>query len=122
MFLDTLYCNAHITCVEALAAGLPVLTLPGERVVSRVAASCLTAHGVPELVAESRAAYEALACRLASDTAYYQAMRQKVGQRESSRLFCTEQRVRILERAYTMIWARHQAGLPPGDFDVPAEG
>ena len=84
-----------------------------------MAASCLTAHGVPELVVESRAAYEALACRLASDTAYYQAMRQKVAQREGSRLLCTERRVRELERAYTMIWARHQAGLPPEDFDVP---
>ena len=121
LFLDTLYYNAHTTCIEALAAGLPVLTLPGERVVSRVAASCLTAHGVPELVVESRAAYEALACRLGSDTAYYQALRQKVGQREGSRLLCTERRVRELERAYTMIWARHQAGLPPEDFDVPAE-
>ena len=119
LFLDALYCNAHTTCIEALAAGLPVLTLPGERVVSRVAASCLTAHGVPELVVESRAAYEALACRLASDTAYYQAMRQKVAQREGSRLLCTERRVRELERVYTMIWARHQAGLPPEDFDVP---
>ena len=48
-----------------------------------------------------------------------QAMRQKVAQREGSRLLCTERRVRELERAYTMIWARHQAGLPPEDFDVP---
>ena len=41
LFLDTLPCNAHTTSNDALYAGLPVLTCPGETFASRVSeASC----------------------------------------------------------------------------------
>lgn len=119
LFLDTFSCNAHTTCVEALAAGLPVLTLPGDTVVARVAASLLAAHGLPELIAESREAYVETACCLAEDGELLFAIRQRAVRRDGSALFCTERRVREIERAYEMMWARHTAGLPPADFDVP---
>ena len=118
LFLDTFSCNAHTTCIEALAAGLPVLTLPGDTVVQRVAASLLEAQGVPELIAENRADYVEIACRLAKDRALLSAIRQRVGDRINSALFCTERRVREIERAYEMMWARHISGQPPSDFDV----
>lgn len=118
LFLDTFSCNAHTTCIEALAAGLPVLTLPGQAVVERVAASLLAAHGVPELIAQSHAAYVETACRLAEDTALLRAVRQRVNNRSASSLFCTERRIREIERAYEMIWERHLGGLQAIDFDV----
>jgi hypothetical protein len=34
-------------------------------------------------------------------------------------LFCTEAKVRQIERGYEMIWQRHLAGLAPTDMDVP---
>jgi tetratricopeptide (TPR) repeat protein len=119
LFLDTFSCNAHTTCIEALAAGLPVLTFPGQTVVERVAASLLAAHGVPELITQSRAAYVETACRLAEDTALLQAVQQRVSDRSASALFCTERRVREIERAYEMMWERYLSGLPAADFDVP---
>ena len=119
LFLDTFSCNAHTTCIEALATGLPVLSLPGRTVVERVAASLLTAHGVPELIVHSRSAYVEMACRLAEDEALLQAVRQRVSDRSTSALFCTEVRVREIELAYEMMWERHLSGLPPADFDVP---
>lgn len=118
LFLDTFTCNAHTTAIEALAAGVPVLTLPGETVVSRVGASLLRAHGIDELVACSRAHYVALACELAEDEARHAALCARIVRRDSSRLFATTRRAREIEQAYALMWARHRAGLPPTDFDV----
>ncbi len=50
LFLDTLPYNAHATAMDALWAGLPVLTQLGESFASRVAASLLSAIGLPELI------------------------------------------------------------------------
>ena len=41
LFLDTPGCNAHTTGCDALWSGLPLLTLVGEKMASRVAASLL---------------------------------------------------------------------------------
>lgn len=65
LFLDTYYVNAHTTASDALWAGLPVLTCPGETFAARVAASLLTAIGLPELITSDLVEYEQLAVRLA---------------------------------------------------------
>ena len=67
IFLDTAPYGAHATAADALVAGVPVLTVRGGSFVSRVAASMLSAAGLPELVAPSLDAYEALAIALARD-------------------------------------------------------
>ena len=61
LFLDTHTYNAHTTASDALWAGLPLLTWPGETFASRVAASLLNAVGMPELVVPSLADYESTA-------------------------------------------------------------
>ncbi|HSS12440.1 MAG TPA: tetratricopeptide repeat protein [Rhizomicrobium sp.] len=53
LFLDTLPYNAHATACDALWAGLPVLTRRGTAYAGRVAASLLTAAGLPELIADT---------------------------------------------------------------------
>ena len=65
--LDTPLCNGHTTGMDVLWAGCPMVTLPLETLASRVAASQLTALGVPELVAKSRQQYEDIAIRLGVD-------------------------------------------------------
>ena len=67
LFLDTLPVNAHTTASDALWAGLPLITWCGEAFAGRVAASLLTAVGLPELVTHSLDDYEALALKLATD-------------------------------------------------------
>ena len=66
LFLDTLPYNAHTTASDALWAGLPVLTQIGETFAGRVAASLLTAIGLPELITTTPKAYEHLAIDLAT--------------------------------------------------------
>ena len=55
LFLDSRYFNAHTTGSDALWAGVPLLTCPGETYASRVGASLLKAIGLPELIAPSLA-------------------------------------------------------------------
>lgn len=118
VFLDTFSCNAHTTAIEALAAGVPVVTLPGLTVVSRVCSSLLIAHGVADLVASSRDDYIEIACRLADDASHHRAVKSRVMDRSGSHLFCTEGRVREIEKAYETMWNRHVSGESPQDFDV----
>lgn len=120
VFLDTFVCNAHTTAIEALAAGVPVVTLPGESVVARVGSSLLAAHGLEMLVARTVGDYIETACRLAQAPECLLAVKSRVQNFAASRLFATAARVQEIERAYEIMWARHQAGLVAEDFDVPA--
>jgi predicted O-linked N-acetylglucosamine transferase (SPINDLY family) len=114
LFLDTLPYNAHTTGSDALWAGLPVLTCLGETFAGRVAASLLKAVGLPELITDTPQAYEALALELASNAPKLAALRQRLAaNRPTQPLFDTALFTRHIEAAYTAMWQRHQAGLPP---------
>jgi protein O-GlcNAc transferase len=119
LFLDTLHYNAHTTASDALWAGLPVLTCAGATFASRVAASLLTAIGMPELITQSLAEYEALALRLAQDRALLASLREKLArQRERAPLFDTRRFARYIEAAYVGMWERYQRGEPACNFAV----
>jgi predicted O-linked N-acetylglucosamine transferase (SPINDLY family) len=120
LFLDSLPYNAHTTGSDALWAGVPLLTLCGTAFPGRVAASLLEAAGLPELITESAADYEALALALASDRERLGALRAKLAQnRESCALFDTARFTRNLEAAYRAMMVRQRAGLAPQAFAVP---
>jgi predicted O-linked N-acetylglucosamine transferase (SPINDLY family) len=119
LFLDTLPYNAHTTASDALWAGLPVLTCPGEAFQGRVAASLLCAAGLPELIAPSLDTYEAMALELAHNPQRLQILRQKLhAQRNSCPLFDTARYTRNFEAALAAIWRRHCRSLPPESFHV----
>ncbi|MGB6355415.1 MAG: tetratricopeptide repeat protein [Steroidobacteraceae bacterium] len=114
LFLDTLPYNGGTTASDALWAGTPVLTLTGESFASRIAASLLTALGVPELVTSTQAQYEQLAVELCSSPQRLAQIAAKVrDNRLTSSLFDTPRFARNLESAYTAIHDRYGAGLPP---------
>lgn len=119
MFLDTFLCNAHTTAAEALWAGLPVLTCQGETMAARVAASLLSAIGLPELITTTPQEYEERAIHLATqpeELAHIRALLQH--NRLTTPLFNTERQVQKIEAVYQHIWQRHQAGLPPETFQI----
>lgn len=60
LFIDTWPYIAHTTASDALWTGLPILTLIGENFASRVAASLLSAKGLPALI-NTTEQFEALA-------------------------------------------------------------
>jgi predicted O-linked N-acetylglucosamine transferase (SPINDLY family) len=119
LFLDTLPYNAHTTASDALWAGLPVLTCAGETFAGRVAASLLHAVGLPELVTQSVAEYEALGLKLARDPAALVALKAKLANnRDTHPLFDTVRFTKHLEAAYRTMWERQQRGQGPAAFAV----
>jgi protein O-GlcNAc transferase len=121
LFLDTLPYNAHATALDALWAGLPVLTCVGEGFVSRVAASLLNAIEMPELITTTPAHYESLAVHLATNPRHLDDIRQKLARnRLNAPLFDTKALTRHLEAAYTKMYERQVANLPPEDIYVDA--
>ncbi len=119
LFLDTFPVNAHTTASDALWAGLPLVTLRGETFVSRVAASLLAAVGLPELICDTLADYEALALKLAATPDMLAALRAKLdANRLTAPLFDTDRFRRHIESAYLAMYERHLAGAPPAGFDI----
>ncbi len=114
LVIDTFHYNAHTTTSDALWVGTPVLTCIGSTFAGRVAASLLTAHGVPELITHSPEAYQARAIELASNPETLAQIRNKVAaHRDSHPLFDTTRFTRNIENVYQAIYQRHQRGLPP---------
>ncbi|HWY65269.1 MAG TPA: tetratricopeptide repeat protein [Rhizomicrobium sp.] len=107
LFLDTLPYNAHATACDALWAGLPVLTRRGSAFAGRVAASLLTAIGLPELIVESAEDYEARALALARDPSRLKGLRDKLAaNRATAPLFDTPRLARDLETLYRRMLER----------------
>ena len=119
LFLDTLPYGAHTTASDALWAGLPVLTCRGETFAGRVAASLLNAVGLPEMVTENLADYEALALKLAREPVLLAAIKAKLARnRDTCALFDTARFARHIEAAYATMWEIWQRGEAPRSFSV----
>jgi predicted O-linked N-acetylglucosamine transferase (SPINDLY family) len=119
LFLDTHPYNAHATAVDALWAGVPVITCAGTTFPSRVAGSLLTAIGLPELIVHSFSDYEALAASLARDPAALAELRRRLADnRNNFPLFDTRRFTRDLEASFTIMWERVQADAPPAHFSI----
>ncbi len=119
LFLDTFHYNAHTTASDALWTGLPIVTRLGQAFASRVAASLLTSAGVPDMITENSAAYEALALELASQPEKLAEIRTRV---EDGKLNCplfdTKRYARNIESAFAQMWDRHSSGQKPASFSV----
>ncbi len=114
LFLDTLPCGGHTTLSDTLWAGVPAVTCLGDAFPGRVGASLLRAVGLPELVTESLAEYEALALRLARDPSRLAELRRRLHtNREMAPLFDTPRFVRHIEAAYEEMWRNWRAQRPP---------
>jgi predicted O-linked N-acetylglucosamine transferase (SPINDLY family) len=119
LFLDTLPFNAGATASDALWAGVPVLTCPGEAFAARMAGSLLRTVGLPELIAPSLDEYERRAIELAGDPRRLGDLKQRLqANRRSSALFDTPRFCRHLEAAYEHMWRRAERGEPPADFTL----
>jgi predicted O-linked N-acetylglucosamine transferase (SPINDLY family) len=116
LFVDCFAVNAHTTASDALWAGLPVVTLAGHQFAARVAASLLTAVGLPHLITETPEAYEALILDLATDTERLAEVKARLAaNRESAALFDTRGYARALEQGFAEAHRRFVDGEQLGD-------
>jgi predicted O-linked N-acetylglucosamine transferase (SPINDLY family) len=122
LFVDTLPYNAHTTAIDALWAGLPVLTQRGPAFPGRVAASLLHAVGLPELITENSLDYERLAVALAANPDQLAILKCKLAQnRLAMPLFNTALYARHLDAGYAAMHQRWRTGLPPDHIAVTSD-
>ncbi|KAG1331547.1 putative UDP-N-acetylglucosamine--peptide N-acetylglucosaminyltransferase SEC [Cocos nucifera] len=120
LFLDTPLCNAHTTGTDILWAGLPMITLPLEKMATRVAGSlCLATGAGEEMIVSSMKEYEDKAVALAQNSSKLEALTNKLKEaRMTCPLFDTRRWVWNMERAYFKMWNLHCSGQHPQPFKV----
>lgn len=120
LFIDSGPYGAHTTCNDALYAGLPLVTMAGEQMSARVAASILKAAHLQECITQSWDEYEALVVEIAGDRAKAKALRAKLSaQRMRIPMFDTARYTRHLEDGYDAAYRRFLEYQPPADIAVP---
>jgi predicted O-linked N-acetylglucosamine transferase (SPINDLY family) len=117
LFLDTWPYNAGTTAVDALWAGLPVLTKTGKAMVARMATDALRAIEIPELITRTPLEYKELAIELAYNPEKLKLLKEKVqGNRLTTALFDPVGNTRHIENAYLEMYRRHQENIALEDF------
>ncbi|MFT3964481.1 MAG: tetratricopeptide repeat protein [Sphingobium sp.] len=119
LFLDTFAVNAHTTASDALWTGVPVLTLAGRQFAARVAASLLSAIGLPDLIATSEGEYEEKALELARSPEKLAELKARLdANRLTAPLFDTARYTRQIEAAYEAAHQRRLDGLAPDHIRI----
>ena len=103
VMLDTLHWSGGNTSLDALACGLPVVTLPGEFMRGRQSQAMLRILGAPELIAADRDEYVRTAVRLGMDADERRGLSERL-RANRLELFERDEPIRaledLLERAY----------------------
>lgn len=111
LFLDSFPYNAHTTASDALAAGVPVITLRGRSFASRVATSLLHAVDLGQLSVETPDSYAQLAIDLARDPGAIARLKDHLSMvRATAPLFDPRRYCRHLEAAFLEISRRRRLG------------
>jgi predicted O-linked N-acetylglucosamine transferase (SPINDLY family) len=119
LFLDTLPYNAHTTANDALWMGVPLLTCMGHTFSGRVASSLLHAVGLPELITENLADYEAMALKLATTPTLLSDLRTRLTANRTTHPLFDSDRFRLhIESAYATMYKRWVRGEAPQGFNV----
>jgi protein O-GlcNAc transferase len=102
------------TSLEALLMGVPVVSLAGDRFVSRIGEAILVAIGHPEWIARDEDAYVAVAAGLAADLKGRSALRQRLrDELLASPLGDARALTGALEAAFRQAWRHWCAGSGP---------
>ncbi len=99
VMLDTLHWSGGNASLDALASGLPVVTLPGSLMRGRQSAAMLRRVGVPELIATSVGEYVDIATRLGRSPDERAVLSERIGH-GIGELFERAEPVRALERFF----------------------
>jgi len=117
--LDTRIYNGHTTTLDALWAGVPVITLRGGHFASRVSSSNLNAIGLNDLITDDLECYLNLAVKLAQQPEQLTQIRNRLAlNRENMPLFNTETTARKLEKAYQTVWLRYCSQQTAATVDI----
>jgi predicted O-linked N-acetylglucosamine transferase (SPINDLY family) len=119
LVLDSFPANDLAVTEDALAVGVPVVTLRGRHFASCCSASLLAAAGASDLVAEDLEGYRRIALGLARDPSLLTTTRARLLQaRSRAPLFDLTRFLGHLEHAYGRMWRQFMAGRAPEAIEV----
>jgi predicted O-linked N-acetylglucosamine transferase (SPINDLY family) len=118
LFLDTHPYNAHTTASDALWAGCPLLTCPGDTFAARVAGSLNHHLGLPAMNVADDAAFVATAAALGNTPEQLASLRAALAERRKvSGVFDMTGFAADFATAVRWMAHRHREGLPPAAHD-----
>ncbi|MDZ4848081.1 MAG: tetratricopeptide repeat protein [Pirellulaceae bacterium] len=121
LFLDSFPYSGHATASISLRMGVPIVTLVGDAMASRVAGSLLHAVGLPELITNNFDEYEALARKLATNPLDLQAIKSRLASNlPKCDLFNGAVFAKNVERAYLAMWEQCKSGARPMPINLTA--
>ncbi|HZP64662.1 MAG TPA: hypothetical protein VFB32_00010 [Rudaea sp.] len=112
VMLDPLHWSGGNTALDALAAGLPIVTLPGSEMRGRQSAAMLRLIGMDDLVASDARDYVAKALRVASDRAHRAALSARIDE-GLPKLFHRHDAIAALADAIERVRRRDAAASSP---------
>lgn len=113
VMLDTLHWSGGNTTLDALACGLPVVTMPGEFMRGRQSYGMLKSIGLNELIARDHKDYIEIATRLGTDRGWHQQVVQQITA-NSDVIFAAETPLRQMEQFFAAV-LNTQPSSPPSD-------
>ena len=119
LYLDAWDYNGHTSILDALHAGVPVVTREGARIAQRMGANLLREHGAQAWIAHNAAEYERLALKLMRSADERLGCRAQLAQsRAAFAPFQLATQARRFDAAISAAYARYQAGLAPADITI----
>ncbi|RFC35456.1 MAG: putative O-linked N-acetylglucosamine transferase, SPINDLY family [Candidatus Nitrotoga sp. LAW] len=113
VMLDTLHWSGGNTTLDAIACGLPVVTLPGSFMRGRQSYGMLKCMGLNELIAHDYKDYVEIATRLGTDRAWHQQIVQQIIT-SSDAIFAVETPLRQMEQFFVAA-LNARPSSPPSD-------
>jgi predicted O-linked N-acetylglucosamine transferase (SPINDLY family) len=105
--LDPFPHGGGVTALDGLWMGVPMVTLAGERIPSRMGASILTTLGLEAFIARTPDEYVAVAIRQARDLPRLAALRARLRERLTASIICDHRAYcRAVEESYRAMWKR----------------
>ncbi len=119
LFLDSFPYNAHTTACDTLSTTLPIVTLSGETIASRIAGSVLHTLGLDELITKTHEEYFHVALQLSQQPAKLTRLREKIGRAlTTTDLYDGAAFARKLEAAFEAMWQNYCHGNRPIQIDL----
>lgn len=119
LFLDCIVCNAHTTAIDALWAGVPLITCYGHSIASRGASSILKAMDLPELITQTTDEFEEKAIYYATHPEALKHIREKIAAHKKTQpLFNTQLFVKNLEKGFHKAWELHTQNKSPEHISI----
>ena len=119
LYLDTFIYGGGSTVGNALWAGLPVLTLIGQGLTTRMAAANLNALGLFELITTTSKDYERLALELSKNPERLALLKQKLADKiKSGKFFDNTLQTQYIESGYQQAYQRYFNGDNPSPIYI----